>query len=88
MGSGEWIDSAASVRREIDDAVFDVVKDLMAAGWRLRRQGHKFYIYCTCDEESTTRGRLRVDGTPRNPGTAARRLRRDAAKCPDRHELM
>ena len=88
MGSGEWINSAASVRSEIDKEVFGVVEELMGAGWRLRRQGHKFRIYCPCPDGDATRATIAVNGTPKNPSTHARQVRRAAAHCPDRHELM
>ncbi|GAB4083311.1 hypothetical protein GCM10028783_42620 [Modestobacter muralis] len=84
MGQGDWVDVSA-VRREVDPAIYSVLQDLEAANWRLRRQGHKFGLYCPCGEGGTW---IRVDGTPRNPAGQARRIKRQAALCPDRHELI
>ena len=71
-----------AVRNEVDPLVYDVLKDLETEGWRVRRQGHKFYLYCPCGG-----GKIRVDGTPKNPGNQARRIRKIAGHCPNRHEL-
>lgn len=81
--SGEWV-TAAALRREVDKDVYGVLVDLEAAGWRLRRQGHKAYAYCPCGVPD---GRIRIDGTPKNPTAHARRLRRLAEHCPDGHAL-
>jgi len=82
--TSDWV-SAASVRREVAPEIFEVIVELEARGWRIRRQGHKFYAYCPCD--AAVGVKLRIDGTPRNPSGQARRLRRQAAHCPDNHEL-
>lgn len=82
MGSGEYIDAASDARQELKAEVYSVVKDLMANEWRLRRQGHKFKLYCPCGAVKLT-----VNGTPQNAANHAKRLRRLAAHCPDRHDL-
>ncbi len=83
MGQGDWLDLSA-VRREIHQDTYEVLESLVAAGWRLRRQGHKFLIYCCpCGADW-----VRVDGTPKNPTNQARRIRREAARCPDRHDRL
>lgn len=48
MGSGEWVDPK-DVSGEIHKDVLAVVRVLAVSGWRLRRQGHKFYMYCPVD---------------------------------------
>lgn len=82
--SDDWV-VVADVRREIDKDIFRVLEDLEKQGWKLKRQGHKFYIYCPCGEDGSS---IRVDGTPKNPSWKARMLRKDATRCPDRHELL
>lgn len=72
--------AVSSVRREVDDEIFAVLEEFEAKGWRLRRQGHKFYFYCPCGN-----GKVRVDGTPRSPSSQARRVRRELGHCPDRY---
>ncbi len=79
--SGEWV-SAHAVRGEVSSVVHEVLKSLETKGWRIRRQGHKFYLYCPCGG-----GRVRVDGTPQNAENQARRVRREAERCPHRHDL-
>ena len=85
MGQGDWVE-LRDVRRELDKDIYDILKPLVAAGWTIRRQGHKFRIYCPCQGEGAST--VRVDGSPQNPGTAARRIERHAARCPDRHDLI
>lgn len=82
--AGDWVD-LPSVRREIDKDVYNVLSKLVAADWRLRRQGHKFLLYCPCGPGGTW---VRVDGTPANPKNHARRIASEAAKCPDGHERL
>ena len=79
--SGEWV-AAYKVRREVPPVVYDVLKDLESKGWRIRRQGHKFKLYCPCKE-----GTVSVNGTPKNPDNHAQRVRRLVEHCPDRHDL-
>lgn len=80
----DWVDKPAAVRRECKPETAAVVIELMGKGWRVRRQGHKFRLYCPCGD-----GRpLVCNGTPRNDHTHAERLRRQAALCPDCHDLL
>jgi len=81
MAKGEWVDPSG-VRREVPDVIYELLLEALERGWRLRREGHKFRLYCPCGK-----GTIRVDGTPRSPEWAARRIRRDMARCPDRHDL-
>ena len=60
----QWITLADVGRREVDPIIYDLLADLTAKGWRLRRQGHKFYVFCPCGDPG---GKIRIDGTPRNP---------------------
>ena len=57
----DWIDLRDVGRREVAPVIYQLLADLIGAGWRLRRQGHKFYLYCPCGDPQ---GRIRVDGTP------------------------
>ena len=84
MGQGDWV-TLRQVRREIDDDVLKALEPLEEAGWRLRRQGHKFGLYCPCGPGGTW---VRVDGSPKNPRTALRRIRQQVALCPDQHDLI
>ncbi|QIZ39395.1 hypothetical protein FDZ84_10230 [Saccharopolyspora sp. ASAGF58] len=59
-----------------------VIDQLVRVGWTLNKQGHMWNLLCPCGA-----GRIRVDGTPRNPEMAARIIARQAKRCPDRHEL-
>ena len=80
----EWITLADVGRREVDPVIYVLLADLTREGWRLRRQGHKLYAFCPCGDPE---GKIRIDGTPRNPTVLARRARREAAHCPNRHDL-
>lgn len=84
MGTGDWVEPA-DVSGELHKDVLAAVKVLVEAGWRLRRQGHKFYLYCPCGDGGA---QLRVDGTPKNPSWQAKTLLRDARRCPGQHELL
>lgn len=81
--TSSWV-SAASVRREVAPAIYEVMVELESRQWTFKRQGHKFRAYCPCGPEGSM---LRIDGTPRNPEARAKRLLREAAHCPKRHEL-
>lgn len=80
----QWIELSEVGRREVEPVTYRLLEDLVAQGWRLRRQGHKFYVFCPCGDPG---GRIRIDGTPRDAETQARRARREAAHCPDDHAL-
>jgi hypothetical protein len=74
-------------RPSLDKEIYDVVAELVKNhGWRLREQGHKYAIYCPCTEDRANF--ITLPGTSKNPGNAARRVKRSASRCPDRHELM
>lgn len=76
-----------SARPSLDKEVYDVVEDLVKnRGWRLREQGHKYAVYCPCTEGRANF--ITLPGTSKNPGNAAKRIKRSASRCPDRHELM
>ena len=83
--AGEWVSVKDVSRREVDDVIYDLLVELEERGWRLRRQGHKFYAYCPCGGDDGSM--VRIDGTPRNPTGHAGRARRQADHCPDRHDL-
>lgn len=78
----DFIELADVGRREVPDVIYELLSELVGGGWRIRRQGHKFYLYCPCGT-----GKIRIDGTPQNAVTQARRARREAARCPDNHAL-
>lgn len=84
MTHGQWIAQASDVRRELPPEVYAVLADLMSRGWRLRRQGHKFRVYCPCGDGA---GHFAINGSPRNPAAHARQLARQAARCPEQHDL-
>ncbi|MFI0722774.1 hypothetical protein [Streptomyces sp. NPDC021224] len=65
----------SSLRKEIRE----VVEELLAKGWSVHTEGHKGRLYCPCALGCTT---IPVPGTPSNPGSAARRIRSAAARCP------
>lgn len=56
-----------------------VLEELDKQKWVLRDEGHWGRLYCPCAGKCTT---IPVPGTPRNPGQAARRIARVAARCP------
>lgn len=58
------------------------IEQLIGKGWRIQEQGHKYNLLCPCGQ-----GRVRVDDTPANPLNHARRILREAERCPDRHDL-
>lgn len=75
------------LRGSVDPEVYKVVEHFVKkVGWRLRKQGHSYAIYCPCAGEMGDF--VTVPGTSKNPGNAAKRVKRSALKCPDRHELI
>ncbi len=80
MGN-DWITRVSSVRREVDPQIFAALIKMEEHGWKLRRQGHKFYAYCPCPEPPHSK--IRIDGTPKNPSNQAKRILREAAHCPE-----
>lgn len=81
--AGEWV-KAADVRAEVPPEVYRAMVEMEKRGFRFRREGHKFRAYCPCGPGGS---RVRIDGTPQNPSGHARRILRQAAHCPNRHEL-
>lgn len=62
------------------------VEYAMSKRWIVRKQGHKFRLYCPCggrDGKSFGLG-----GTVKNPTSKARYVRRTVDKCPDNHDLI
>ncbi|MGU3586393.1 hypothetical protein ACLBYD_24890 [Rhodococcus sp. C26F] len=87
MGEGWAEASLPDARDSLNKEVYAVVEDLVKKqGWRLRKQGHAYALYCPCEDERANF--ITVPGTSKNPGNAAKRLKRSASRCPDRHELM
>lgn len=54
-----------------------VLERLVREGWILRKEGHWGRLYCVCGCL-----RIQVSGTPKDPGRAARRIRKEARMCP------
>jgi len=67
--------SVAGIAKEMRE----VIEPLLRQGWTLRQGGHKARLHCPCENHCTT---LPVPGTPRSPGNAAKRIGREAARCP------
>ena len=63
-----------------DPAVRSVLKDLVDQGWTLRKEGHWGRLYCPCPGGGCTT--IPVGGTPKNPGQAAKTIKRLAGRCP------
>jgi hypothetical protein len=64
---------------ELKKEIREVVKALVGKGWEAREEEHKGRLYCPCELACTT---IPIPGTPKNAGTAARRIREAAARCP------
>ena len=79
MVAGDWV-SASELRREVPQQIYETLVQLEASGWRLRRAAHKATLYCPCGADT-----IAVPGSPKNADNAARRLLREASRCPDRH---
>ncbi|WP_170323127.1 hypothetical protein [Gordonia effusa] len=76
-----------AARNEVKKEIFDALEQLCAQGFKLRKQGHKFGLYCPWLPGDGQRAHfISVPGTPRNPSVAARRLLQAAKRCPQRHE--
>jgi hypothetical protein len=73
---------------ELDEAQRALHKDIYAVvewavnekDYRLRKQGHGFYLYCPCGQRDL--GMVRVDHTPRNPTWVAKKIKHAVARCP------
>jgi hypothetical protein len=81
--SDDWITNHRVIMKECKPQVGNVVVELLARGWRVRREGHKFALYCPCGESI-----IRVNGTPQNDHSHAIKIKRQAAHCPERHDLI
>ncbi|BDH55958.1 hypothetical protein MTP03_08970 [Tsukamurella sp. PLM1] len=62
------------------------VEYAMGKGWTVRKQGHKFRLYCPCGGDLGKQ--FGLGGTVRNSTATARRVRRTVDRCPDRHDLI
>ncbi len=77
--------SLAELRRQVPPEVYRAVEEAVNKGWTLRKQGHKAYLYCPCEQGG---GKCAIPGTPKSAGNTARRIRRNLEHCPDAHVLM
>jgi len=84
VSTGDWVEFR-DIKSEIDKDMRPGVEALVAKGWRLRRQGHKFRAYCPCGHPE---GQTRIDGSPKDMQRHRDRLERAAELCPDRHGLI
>jgi hypothetical protein len=75
----------ADLRRSVDKVIYEALKELDALGWKIRKQGHNIRLYCPCGHQS---GAFSVGGTVRSPGDTAKRIRKNAQNCPDKHDLI
>ena len=58
--------SLAELRRQVPPEVYRAVEEAVNKGWTLRKQGHKAYLYCPCEQGGGKCGYLeprRVLGT-------------------------
>lgn len=65
-----------------DKAVRAVITELLDAGWTIEEKGHRYRMWCPHHVMW-----IRVDNSPQNPDNHASRMRTEAARCPDRHDL-
>lgn len=66
----------------------EVAVDLIRAGWHLHEQstGH---VSAWCPHGHPKKGKpVRINGTPKNDGNQARRVRRESRYCPDHHDFL
>ncbi|PZT74366.1 hypothetical protein DNK56_11595 [Streptomyces sp. AC1-42W] len=63
-----------------DKEIRVVLKQLVAAGWSLCKEGHWGRLYCPCPDRSCTT--IPVPGTAGNPSRTARSIARRARLCP------
>lgn len=71
--TGKELNPSAHQKSEVRE----VLRTLVADGWTLHGEGHWGRLRCPCGCS-----RIQVPGTPRNPGQAARRILREARRCP------
>lgn len=77
MGSGEPLDRV-QVRKQLDKETAAAVIACMEAGYRVRRLGHGVKLFCPCMGPHT----FSVSGSPGKDAREAKRVRREARKCP------
>ncbi|MCL5067156.1 MAG: hypothetical protein M1368_02230 [Thaumarchaeota archaeon] len=59
-----------------------VIREAVSHGWLCDKKGQAHVVVTLyCAEPSSNRCRFWLDGTPRNPSGAAKRLRGQLAKC-------
>lgn len=86
---GDWDEPLLrAARSQLDKEVFAVVEDLVRhRGFRLRKHGHKFGLYCPWIPPPDDRAHfISIPGTAKNPGNAGKRILRAAQRCPGQHE--
>jgi hypothetical protein len=89
LWAGDWDETVLrDARSQLDKEVFDVVEKLVKEkSFKLRKQGHKFGLYCPWIPPPHERAHfISIPGTARNPGNAAKRVSRAAKRCPEQHE--
>lgn len=62
---------------ELPRELREVIAPLLDGGWILLKEGHKGRLLCPCGCSS-----FDVPGTPRNAGNRAKRIKREATRCP------
>lgn len=89
MVGGGWESSLGEARNQLDKEVFDVVEKLVKEkGFKLRKQGHKFGLYCPWIPPPGDRAHfISIPGTAKNPGNAAKRVQAAAKRCPGQHDF-
>ena len=80
--------TARQVKRRIQSKdVAKVATDLISEGWTAVDAGHCIRVVCPCREGDGPIS-ISIGSTIANPTWAARRIRRDAQRCPDEHEKI
>ncbi len=72
---GHELDPSSHTKKDLRD----ILKDLVAAGWKITSGGHWGTLHCPCEDTCLT---IPVPGTPKNPSNAARRISQAAKRCP------
>lgn len=81
-----WLDGAR-LRKRLQPEVYEAVMELLDQGWKIRKGGHGYRLFCPCSDDPTARG-FPVPGSAASAGNTARRIRRNAEHCPDSHALI
>jgi hypothetical protein len=76
-----WSDVRQALKKDVRKAI----EPLIASGWTITRGGHGYYLHCPCPSENV---RIPVYTTPKSPTFHALVISRQAAHCPDRHDLL